>query len=236
MDKILRIILLGPPGSGKGTQAQQLCQRYQIGHVSTGDILRRNAQKGTPLGKDAQKCMQSGSLVPDSLVFQMLEDLWNRADGEHVGFALDGFPRSRSQAEALSEFLESHGQAIHKVLLLEIEDDLLVGRLIGRRTCPKCGRSYHIQASPPRQEGICDEDGTELVWRSDDHEDVIRNRLETYHAQTCPVADFYADKGVLARIDGSDSIADVYRRMTAIVDELTSGSESCKAIRPTAGH
>lgn len=218
--RVLRIILLGPPGSGKGTQATQLCARYGLGHVSTGDILRRNTQKGTELGVHAQQCMQSGGLVPDELIFSMLEDLYVRRDADHQNFILDGFPRSRKQAQALSEFLANRGQAINKALLLEIDDDVLVGRLIHRRCCPKCGRSYHLQASPPRTEGICDVDGTELMWRSDDREEVIRNRLGTYHAQTRPVAEFYAAKGVLSTIDASGGIAEITDHIASIMDEL----------------
>jgi adenylate kinase len=221
-DNVLRIILIGPPGSGKGTQAVQLCQRYGLGHVSTGDLLRRNTQKGTELGKTAQVCMQSGGLVPDPLIFDMLEDLYNRPGGAQQGFVLDGFPRSHSQAVALSEFLESRDQVINKVLLLELDDELIVGRLIHRRTCPKCGRSYHLHASPPRQEGLCDEDGTELVWRADDKEEVIRNRLATYHSQTEPVTEYYEQKGILARIPASDPIDEVAQRIAAIMDELAS--------------
>lgn len=216
----LRIILLGPPGSGKGTQAHQLCQRYQLGHVSTGDILRRNTQKGTRLGEHAKEFIQAGELVPDELIFQMLEDLYNKTNGGEVGFVLDGFPRSESQAAALSEFLENRGQAVHKVLMLKLADDEIVGRLVHRRTCPKCGRSYHLKASPPQQAGLCDSDGTTLVWRADDHEKVIRNRLETYHEQTEPVAAFYGQRGVVATIDASSSIEAISGRINQIMDEL----------------
>lgn len=218
--KVLRIILIGPPGSGKGTQAHQICLGYGIGHVSTGDILRRNTRKGTPLGKHAQEFIQAGDLVPDQLIFGMLEDLYYRAGGEQQGFVLDGFPRSRSQAEALSEFLETRGQGISRVLLLELDDNVIVGRLIHRRTCPKCGRSYHLQSSPPQREGICDDDGVELVWRPDDREEVIRNRLKTYHEQTCPVADYYQEKGLLTRIDASLSIDQVNQSIHQTLDGL----------------
>lgn len=216
----LRIILLGPPGSGKGTQALQLCERYQLGHVSTGDILRRNTQRGTALGKHANEFIQAGELVPDELIFQMLEDLYNKTNGGQQGFVLDGFPRSENQAVALTEFLEERGQSVNKVLMLKLDDDVIVGRLVHRRTCPKCGRSYHLKASPPEQPGLCDADGTALVWRADDHEEVIRNRLHTYHEQTEPVAAFYAGRGVLADIDASRSIEAVQTHITQIMDEL----------------
>lgn len=219
-DQVLRIILLGPPGSGKGTQAHQLCQRYNIGHVSTGDILRKNTQRGTELGKTAQEFIQAGELVPDGLIFQMLEDLYHRTRGGSQGFILDGFPRSRSQAQALADFMQQHGQKIHRVLLLKLDDDVIVGRLVHRRTCPRCGRSYHLLSSPPQVEGRCDSDGQELVWRADDHEEVIRNRLETYHAQTEPVAEFYSSQGLLVGIDASHSIADIHQHIVQAIDEV----------------
>ena len=219
-EPLLRIILLGPPGAGKGTQAVQLCKRYGLGHVSTGDILRRNTKRRTALGKKAAVFMKAGKLVPDDLIFDMLEDLYNRAGGEKQGFFLDGFPRSETQAQVLTDFLESHNEEIHKVLLLELADDVIVGRLVHRRTCPKCGRSYHLKSSPPKQEGLCDDDRTALVWRDDDHEDVIRQRLDTYHSQTTPVAEFYEKKGVLATIDASSSITEITGQICAILDEL----------------
>lgn len=223
-DLVQRILLIGPPGSGKGTQALRLSQKYQIGHVSTGDILRRNTQKGTALGREAQQFITSGDLVPDRLIFDMLEDLYKRADGEHQGFILDGFPRSENQAEALSEFLESRGQRVSAVLLLELADDEIVERLVHRRTCSRCGRSYHLKSSPPTSEGVCDGDGTSLVWREDDHEDVIRHRLQTYHGQTEPVVAFYGKRGVLHRIDACQSIESVTLELSAIMDRLAHAS------------
>lgn len=219
-DQVLRIILLGPPGSGKGTQALQLCQRYHIGHVSTGDILRRNTQRGTELGKTAQEFIQAGELVPDELIFQMLENLYHRTGGGGQGFVLDGFPRSRSQAEALDEFLQQRRQKVHRVLLLKLDDDVIVGRLIHRRTCPKCGRSFHLLSSPPQVDNRCDSDGSELVWRPDDREDVIRNRLQTYHAQTEPVAEFYSSQGLLVSIDASHSIGEIHEQIVQAIDEV----------------
>jgi adenylate kinase len=215
----LRIILLGPPGSGKGTQAARLCSRFHLGHVSTGDLLRRNIQDGTELGLRAKAFMEAGDLVPDSVILGLLEDLYNHREGDHVSFILDGFPRSEAQARALSDFLGSRGQTVHKVLLLELGDDEIVGRLIARRTCPQCGRSYHLQAMPPRMEGVCDDDGRELIWRADDHEEVIRNRLATYHAETKPVAAFYQQKGVLSTIDATDGMDAVANRIAALVAE-----------------
>lgn len=222
----LRLILIGPPGSGKGTQATRLCERYQIGHVSTGDILRRNTQKGTELGRHAQEYLRAGDLVPDELVFDMLEDLYNRVGGEHQGFVLDGFPRSEHQAVELSEFLEARTQPISAVLLLKLPDDEIVERLVHRRTCPKCGRSYHLKASPPAQDGVCDADGTALIWRADDHEEVIRNRLHTYHAQTEPVAQFYEKKGLLSSVDALAPIGEITERLCQIIDKVRDSAES----------
>lgn len=218
----LRLILLGPPGSGKGTQAQYICRVCDVGHVSTGDLLRRNTQKGTELGKTAAEIMKAGELVPDELIHEMLAALYERSGGEGVGFVLDGFPRAESQAQALEEYLTERGQSIHKVLLLELADDAIVGRLVHRRTCPKCGKSYHLKASPPKVEGRCDEDGTKLVWRPDDTEDVIRNRLATYHKQTEPVAEFYRKRGLLASIDAARPIDEVREQITVLLESLKS--------------
>lgn len=218
--KHLRIVLIGPPGSGKGTQAKFICDSCEIGHVSTGDLLRKNTRKGTELGKTAAEIMKTGELVPDELIAGMLAELYERAGGEGVGFVLDGFPRSRSQAEALTAFLSERGQAIHKVLLLQLEDDAIVGRLTNRRTCPTCGKSYHLQASPPKEEGRCDVDGAELIWRSDDTEDVIRNRLKTYHGQTKPVAEYYAQRDLLIGIDAARPIAEVRQQISEVIGAL----------------
>ena len=215
-----RLILLGPPGSGKGTQAQFLCKVCEVGHVSTGDLLRTNTRKGTELGKIAAQIMAAGELVPDELVTGMLAELYERNGGEGVGFVLDGFPRAESQAQALSDFLDERDQGIHKVLLLELEDDAIVGRLVHRRTCPKCGKSYHLESSPPKIAGRCDEDGTELMWRPDDTEDVIRKRLATYHEQTKPVAEFYRQRGLLASIDASLPVEAVRGQIEEILEGL----------------
>ena len=216
----LRILLLGPPGSGKGTQAGNICSRYDLVHVSTGDILRRNTQEGTELGMLAKACMESGRLVPDSLICEMMKELYLKSDGDNRSFALDGFPRSEAQAKELDSFLEGRGQGVHKVVMLELDDEEIVGRLTHRRSCPKCGRSYHLTACPPRSAGLCDVDGAELTWRSDDHEDVIRNRLKTYHEQTKPVAEHYEKKGVLSRISADASVEVVQARVTAVLDKL----------------
>ncbi|MFA7481455.1 MAG: adenylate kinase [Vulcanimicrobiota bacterium] len=216
----LRIIMLGPPGSGKGTQATRICERYNLGHVSTGDILRRHIQQGSELGQKAETAMAAGELLPDSLLYQMLEELYEDRDGEHVSFILDGFPRSLEQAEALEEFLQNRGQKVHQVVMLVLDDEKVVARLAGRRTCPECGRSYHLLAAPPRNEGVCDEDGTELIWRTDDHEEIIRRRLQTYHQETEPVATFYQEQGVLREVDASADMDQVEARIASGLKEL----------------
>ena len=218
--KALRIILIGPPGSGKGTQANILCTRYDLGHVSTGDLLRRNIQEGTALGNLARAAMESGGLVPDSVIVQLLEELYHSRRGDEVSFVLDGFPRSESQAIALSEFLEARGQAVHRVLLLKLADEAIVDRLVHRRSCPECGRSYHLKALPPKVEGVCDDDGSTLIWRTDDHEEVIRKRVETYHGETKPVAEYYERKGVLSAVDAANGIDEVAARIASIVDSV----------------
>ena len=216
----LRVILLGPPGSGKGTQASRICSRYKLVHVSTGDILRRNTQEGTELGLLAKSCMESGKLVPDSIICDMMKELYLKTGGDDQSFVLDGFPRSESQAQELSDFLGSRGQRVHKVIMLELDDEEIVGRLTHRRTCPKCGTSYHLTACPPKAPGICDHDGAKLSWRSDDHEEVIRQRLHTYHEQTKPVADYYEKLGVLSRISANADMGTVEARISAELDDL----------------
>lgn len=211
-----RLILFGPPGAGKGTQARVLAEKFGIKHISTGDLLRAQVKANTPLGQQASQYMNSGQLVPDSLILAMVEQEIKAAPG----FVLDGFPRSRSQAEALDEFLQQRQQKVHRVLLLKLDDDVIVGRLIHRRTCPKCGRSFHLLSSPPQVENRCDSDGSELVWRPDDREDVIRNRLQTYHAQTEPVAEFYSSQGLLVSIDASRSIGEIHQQIVQAIDEV----------------
>lgn len=216
----LRIVLLGPPGCGKGTQASRMCSRFKLSHVSTGDILRRNIDGATEIGLQAKQSMEAGELVSDALIEGMLRELYTRKNGDQISFVLDGFPRSEDQARALSGFFAGRGQAVHKVLMLELPDDEVVGRLTHRRTCCKCGRSYHLTACPPKQDGVCDFDGEPLSWRADDREDVIRHRLETYHRQTEPVAAFYEKMGVLARIDASAAVETVESRISSILAEL----------------
>ena len=199
---MLRTILLGPPGAGKGTQAVKIVEKYNIPHISTGDIFRDNIKNGTELGKKAQEYMNRGELVPDDLVIEIATTRLLEDDCKN-GFLLDGFPRTVYQAEKLDEFLAAHGSKIDKVIDLEVEEDVLMVRLTGRRVCKACGASYHVVNIPPKKEGICDVCGGELIQRADDNAETAKNRIDVYNEQTRPLVDYYEKAGNLARIDGS---------------------------------
>lgn len=205
----MNLILLGPPGAGKGTQAVKIVEKYHIPHISTGDIFRENIKKGTELGKKAQEYMNRGELVPDDLV---IEIACNRLLAEDCaqGFLLDGFPRTVYQAEKLDEFLESHGKKVEHVLDIAVDKEELIARLIGRRVCKSCGASYHIVNMPPKKEGVCDTCGGELYQRADDTKETVENRIEVYEAQTMPLIDYYEKAGVIAHIDGSTGLENVF--------------------------
>ena len=224
-DQALSLILLGPPGAGKGTQARQISENCDIPHLSTGDMLRHHIGQGTALGKQAEGFMKAGELVPDALVLNMVADRLQRPDARN-GCLFDGFPRSLTQARALDVLLQRSGLPLSGVLLLELDDDSIVERLKHRRSCPKCGRIYHLKASPPRSPELCDDDGFELVWRADDKESVIRNRLSVYHHQTSPLIDFYREKGLLKRVDGSQSAGLVQAEVLRILGQVQKASVS----------
>jgi len=190
------IVLLGPPGCGKGTQAQRLVDVLKIPQISTGDMLRKALKDGTPLGLEAKKYMESGQLVPDSLVIDIMRERINSSDCSN-GFILDGFPRSIPQAEALDRMLKQIDKKIDIAINFEVPEDELILRISGRRSCPKCGAMYHIKFSPPRVEGICDKCGEKLYQRADDNETTVRNRLKVYNEQTAPLIDYYKKAGVL---------------------------------------
>lgn len=215
---MLRTILLGPPGAGKGTQADKIIEKYNIPHISTGDIFRDNIKNGTELGKKAQAYMNKGELVPDDLVIEIATDRLLKDDCKN-GFLLDGFPRTVYQAEKLDEFLQAHGQKLDKVIDLEVGEDILMVRLTGRRVCKVCGASYHVVSMLPKKEGICDKCGGELIQRADDNEETARNRIDVYNEQTRPLVDYYEKAGNLARIDGATPLEETFKDIVAALGE-----------------
>ena len=210
------VILIGPPGAGKGTQAKALAQRYGVPHLSTGDMLREHVSKGTPLGLKAKPMMDRGELVPDAIVLDMIEERIERPDCKH-GFIFDGFPRTETQAERLGEVLQHHGMGKPVVIHFVIERGLLLRRLTGRRTCRVGGEIYNIYERPPKVPDRCDKDGGELVQRPDDREEVIRSRLKAYEEQTAPLVAYYRKQGVLHDVDAAAGVEEVTRRMMEIL-------------------
>ena len=205
----MRIVLLGAPGAGKGTHCKRIADRYGIVHLSSGDILRRERVEGTELGRKAQSYMDAGALVPDDLIVEMMIKAIRQAP---AGYVLDGFPRTVNQAEVLDKSLAAEKTEIDMVLNLRVNDEVVLERITGRRSCPKCGTVYHVKNMPPKVPGICDKDGTPLVQRPDDTEEVVRNRLETYYRQTEPVVDYYRAGRTVHEIDANgdaDAVAAV---------------------------
>lgn len=211
----MRMILLGPPGAGKGSQAQNLSAALSVPHISTGDIFRANIKEGTELGKQVKTIIDAGGLVPDELTVRIVEDRLAQSDCTN-GFILDGFPRTIPQAEQLDALLERQGKTVEIVINLLCPDEVIVGRMSGRRMC-SCGRTYHTKSNPPRVTGICDADGNALYIREDDKEETVRNRLETYHRQTEPLIAHYTRQDVVRDIDGTLSIADTTDTILAAV-------------------
>ena len=214
---MIRTILLGPPGAGKGTQAARIIEKYQIPHISTGDIFRENIKNGTELGKKAKAYMDRGELVPDELVIDLATDRLLRDDCK-AGFILDGFPRTVHQAEALDAFLKAHDSKIDVVLNLEVAEDELMKRLTGRRVCKSCGASFHVVSMPPKQEGICDVCGGELIQRADDNEETAKNRIAVYNEQTSPLIDYYRAAGNIADIVGTGRPEDTFAVVCAALE------------------
>jgi len=212
----MKIIMLGAPGAGKGTQAKMIAEKYMIPHISTGDIFRANIKNGTELGMEAKKYMDQGQLVPDELTVKILLDRVAKDDCAN-GYVLDGFPRTIPQAEVLDKALSELGDAIDFAIDVNVPDENIVRRMSGRRACLSCGATYHIEHIPPKTEGICDTCGKELVLRDDDKPETVLNRLKVYHDQTQPLIDFYTAKGVLKAVDGTVDMKDVF---AAIVDIL----------------
>lgn len=212
----MRLVLLGPPGAGKGTQAKMLEERYHLSHISTGDIFRANIKNQTDLGKKVESYLSSGQLVPDELTIAML---WDRLDREgDKGFLLDGFPRTLEQADALKAGLAKRACPLDAVISIEVEEKVLVKRLAGRRTCPQCGASFHITDQPPQKEGICDVCGTSLIQRTDDTEETVQNRIAVYRKQTEPLVAYYDKEGILVHINGDQPVESVFH---AIEEALT---------------
>ena len=197
----MRIILLGAPGAGKGTQASILSERLNIPHISTGDIFRANIKEGTELGKIAEKYINEGKLVPDEVTVGIVTDRISKSDCKN-GFLLDGFPRTIPQAECLDKALEEINISLDAAINIDVPDEVIVNRMSGRRVCPKCGSSYHLKNIPPKAEGICDRCGSEIIKRKDDDEDTVLKRLSTYHEQTEPLINYYSNKGLLKNVDG----------------------------------
>jgi adenylate kinase len=214
----MKIIMLGAPGAGKGTQAKMIAEKYGVPHVSTGDIFRANIKNGTELGMEAKKYMDKGLLVPDELTVKILLDRVAQADCEK-GYVLDGFPRTIPQAEVLDKALAELGETIDYAINVDVPDENIVKRMSGRRACLNCGATYHIEHVPPKKEGICDKCGKELVLRDDDKPETVLNRLKVYHEQTQPLIDFYSAKGVLRTVDGTVDMQDVFSAIVDILDK-----------------
>jgi adenylate kinase len=210
----LNLVLLGPPGAGKGTQAERLIEDFGLPYYSTGIILRDAVEQGSELGKKAKEYMDSGELVPDELICEVIAERFDSGEADH-GFLLDGFPRTVGQAEMLERLLDSRGRELCGVLLIDAPDDEVVRRLSGRRTCAKGNHVYHVEFDPPKHEGVCDQDGSRLIQRDDDKPETVRKRLGVYHDQTEPLVDWYEKKDLLRRFDGSRSPDEVHDRIRA---------------------
>ena len=214
----MKIIMLGAPGAGKGTQAKMIAEKYSIPHVSTGDIFRANIKDQTELGMEAKKYMDQGLLVPDELTVKILLDRVAKDDCKN-GYVLDGFPRTIPQAEVLDKAVSELNESIDFAINVDVKDENIVKRMSGRRACLKCGATYHIEHIPPKKDGICDKCGSELVLRDDDKPETVQKRLNVYHEQTQPLIDYYNKKGILREVDGSQDMKDVFSAIVAILGE-----------------
>ena len=215
----LNLILLGPPGAGKGTQAARLTDDFHLPYIATGDMLRAAVKEGTALGKQAKEFMDRGDLVPDEVIIGMILDCMEGPDCAD-GFLLDGFPRNVQQAESLEQAMKEKNRGVTATMLIDVPDDEVVKRISGRRVCQKTGHVYNVFSDPPKHDGVCDQDGSRLVQREDDAEDVVRNRLAVYHEQTAPLVAFYEERGVLKRFDGMRSPTEVHDHIRATIATL----------------
>jgi adenylate kinase len=215
----LNLILFGPPGAGKGTQAERLRVDFRLPFISTGEMLRQNVKDGTELGQQAQKFMDAGDLVPDELIVAMAADRLKQDDARD-GFILDGFPRTTEQAKALDKQLSEMGRRVTAALLIDVPDDEVVRRISGRRVCVKAGHNYHVDFDPPKNDGVCDQDGSRLIQRNDDDPEVVRQRLEVYQQKTAPLIDYYEEHGLMRRIDGTRSPTEVHDHIRAVIATL----------------
>ncbi len=214
----MKIVLFGPPGAGKGTQAKSICNRYNIPHISTGDIFRKHMAENTPLGIEARKHIDIGHLVPDKVTIDMLLDRLQNEDCKD-GYLLDGFPRTVTQAEALQKFLESSNERLTTALLIEVPREFIIERMTGRRVCPSCGASYHIKFNPPQIKSKCDICGSDIIQRKDDTEETVIERLDVYESQTKPLIDFYEHRNLLSKVDGTKAINAVFESICKILGD-----------------
>ncbi len=213
----MKIVMLGAPGAGKGTQAKRIAAKYGIPHISTGDIFRANLKAGTELGLKAKEYMDKGALVPDSLTLELIMDRFNNEDCAN-GYVLDGFPRTIPQAKALTEALEKIGDKLDFAVDVDVPDEAIISRMSGRRACLQCGGTYHVVFNPPKVEGKCDACGGDLILRSDDAPETVRHRLEVYHEQTQPLIDYYRNEGILKTVDGTQNVDKVFEDIVAILE------------------
>ena len=214
----MKIIMLGAPGAGKGTQAKMLADKYQIPHISTGDIFRANIKNGTELGNKAKEFMDKGLLVPDELVVDLVIDRFKEDDCKK-GYILDGFPRTIPQAEALDKALSDIGDSVDYAVNVEVPDENIITRMGGRRACVGCGATYHVEFNPTKVEGVCDRCGKELILRDDDKPETVKKRLDVYHEQTQPLIDYYTNKGIIKEVDGTQDMNKVFDDIVDILGE-----------------
>lgn len=212
----MKIIMLGAPGAGKGTQAKRIAAKYSIPHISTGDIFRANIKNNTELGQKAKTYMDKGELVPDELVVDLIMDRFKQPDAAN-GYVLDGFPRTIPQAEALDKALEANGESVDFAINVEVPDENIIKRMGGRRACVGCGATYHIEFNAPKVEGVCDTCGEKLILRDDDKPETVKKRLDVYHDQTQPLIEYYQGKGILKSVDGTQPMEKVFEDITSIL-------------------